>query len=104
MLLAAISLDRIELGMLLIVAFSVGLAAVLATISLGIVVARQLFERLSGALGGSAGGGRLRQALRVARPGGPLPLALGLAGALTLVSVGTLLTLRALTRPELLGV
>ncbi len=45
-LLAAISLDRIGLGFLLIVAFSVGLAAVLALVSLLLVDARQLLALL----------------------------------------------------------
>ncbi len=107
-LLAAISLDRIELGMLLIVAFSVGLALVLATVSLGVVYARRLLERVGGALGGSGGGsrrdGRLGRALRLARPDGPLPIALGVSGALVLVSVGVFLSLRALSQPELLGI
>ena len=107
-LLAAISLDRIELGMLLIVAFSVGLAVVLATISLGVVYARRLLEHVGGALGGPGGGarrdGRLGRALRLARPDGPLPIALGVSGALVLVSVGVFLSLRALSQPELLGI
>ena len=45
-LLAAISLDRIGLGFLLIVAFSVGLAVVLALVSLVLVYARRLLAWL----------------------------------------------------------
>ena len=103
-LLAAISLDRIELGMLLIVAFSVGLAVVLAAISLGVVYARRLLEHVGDAFGGSRRDGRLGRALRLARPDGPLPIALGVSGALVLVSVGVFLSLRALSQPELLGI
>jgi nickel/cobalt exporter len=54
--LSAIALHRVAFGMLLIVAFSVGLAAVLTGIGLLLVYARRLFEhfptsgRLLGAL------------------------------------------------------
>lgn len=44
-LLGAIALNRVALGMLLIVAFSVGLASVLTGIGLLLVYARRLFER-----------------------------------------------------------
>ncbi len=47
LLLSAISLDRLEFGMVLVVAFSVGLAAVLTGIGLLMVYARRLFERFS---------------------------------------------------------
>jgi ABC-type nickel/cobalt efflux system permease component RcnA len=47
-LLAAISLHRVAFGLLLIVAFSVGLAAVLIAIGLLIVYARQLVARFRG--------------------------------------------------------
>jgi len=47
LLLGAISLDRLELGMLLVVAFSFGLAAVLTAIGMALVYARRLFERHS---------------------------------------------------------
>ena len=100
-LLAAISLDRIELGLLLIVAFSVGLAAVLAAVSLGVVYARRLLEGLSGAFSGAHRGGRLGRTLALARPGGPLPVALGVSGALVLISVGVFLSVRALSQPGL---
>jgi nickel/cobalt transporter (NicO) family protein len=47
LLLGAISLGRLELGMLLVAAFSVGLAAVLTAIGLLLVYARRAFERYS---------------------------------------------------------
>ncbi len=47
LLLSAISLDRLEFGMVLVVAFSVGLAAVLTGIGLLMVYARRFFERFS---------------------------------------------------------
>jgi ABC-type nickel/cobalt efflux system permease component RcnA len=45
LLLGAISLERVGFGMVLVVAFSVGLAAVLTAIGLLLVYARRLFER-----------------------------------------------------------
>ncbi|MEX0683274.1 MAG: hypothetical protein WD904_08085 [Dehalococcoidia bacterium] len=90
-LLAAVSLGRIGLGIALIVAFSVGLSAVLAGISLGLLYARQVIDRV-------------RAHPLVAR----VPLAasltgesaivrvLPLTGAVVLVGVGAVLTLRAL--------
>ncbi len=45
LLLGAISLDRLELGMILVVAFSFGLATVLTAIGLLLVYARRYFER-----------------------------------------------------------
>jgi nickel/cobalt transporter (NicO) family protein len=47
LLLGAISLDRLELGMILVFAFSFGLAAVLTAIGLALVYARRFFERTS---------------------------------------------------------
>jgi ABC-type nickel/cobalt efflux system permease component RcnA len=47
LLLAAISLGRLEFGMLLVVAFSLGLAGVLTGIGLLLVYARRIFERFS---------------------------------------------------------
>ena len=102
-LLAAISLDRIELGMLLIVAFSVGLATVLAAVSLGVVYARRLLERVSMTVPGSTRDGRLGRALRIARPDGPLSVLLGVSAVLVLVTVGMFLSLRALTRRSCWG-
>lgn len=47
LLLAAISLGRLEFGMVLVVAFSLGLAGVLTGIGLLLVYARRVFERFS---------------------------------------------------------
>jgi ABC-type nickel/cobalt efflux system permease component RcnA len=47
LLLGAISLDRLELGIVLVTAFSVGLAAVLTAIGLLLVYARRIFDRVS---------------------------------------------------------
>lgn len=102
-LLAAISLDRIGLGFLLIVAFSVGLAGVLALVSLALVYARRLLAWISSRRW------QLRQhpyigwAFGKVNPTGLLTV-LPLGGALVLVTVGLLLTARALSQPGLLGV
>ena len=45
-MLGAIALGRVAFGLLLIVAFSAGLAAVLTTVGLVLVYARHLFDRL----------------------------------------------------------
>lgn len=102
-LLAAVSLHRIGLGLLLIVAFSVGLAAVLALVSLALVYGRRLLDRPAergarlrghpyvGWLAGGVGSeGRLLRLLPV-------------GGALALVAVGLALAARALSHPGLLG-
>jgi nickel/cobalt transporter (NicO) family protein len=47
LLLGAISLDRLEFGMVLVLAFSAGLAIVLTGIGLLMIYARKLFERFS---------------------------------------------------------
>ena len=60
-LLSAISLNRVGLGLLMIVAFSLGLALVLMAIGLLMVYARGFMERLGG-------GGRLWQTLPVFSP------------------------------------
>ena len=101
-LLAAVSLDRIGLGVLLIVAFSVGLAAVLTLVSLALLYSRRVFEWLgrrrqpaSGSpsegwlsTGTSAGTSAM---LRVAP----------LGGAVALLAIGLVLTVRALMQPGL---
>jgi nickel/cobalt exporter len=97
-LLAAVSLHRIGLGIALIVSFSVGLATVLAGISLGLLFFRGAMDGLS----------RLASATRVPiisriAPSlageGVIVRALPMAGALALVAVGLLLTLSALGQP-----
>ena len=58
-LLSAIALHRVAFGMLLIVAFSLGLASVLTGIGLALVYARRLFDNFPS-------DGRLLRALPVA--------------------------------------
>jgi nickel/cobalt transporter (NicO) family protein len=79
-LLSAIALHRVALGLALIVAFSVGLAATITTIGLVAVLARRAFSRL--------------------RLDGRLIRALPAASALAIVAVGVGITLNAL--PEVL--
>jgi len=99
-LLAALSLNRIGLGLLLIVSFSVGLAAVLTMVSLTLVYVRQLLDWL----------GRSRPSLGRANQIGPFGNAGAVAvfvrlapigGAFGLVAVGLMLTIRALSQPGL---
>jgi len=99
-LLAALSLNRIGLGLLLIVSFSVGLAAVLTLVSLTLVCARRLLDWLGrtrsslGPLGhiGAIGNGSAASMLVRLVP---------VAGAFGLLGVGVLLTIRALSQPGL---
>ena len=97
-LLAAVSLDRIGLGLLLIIAFSVGLAAVLTLVSLALLYSRRAIEWL----------GRRRQAAAGMRPGGWIGAATSAAGRLVpvggavgLLAIGLVLTVRALMQPGL---
>jgi nickel/cobalt transporter (NicO) family protein len=99
-LLAAVSLDRIGLGLLLIVAFSVGLAAVLTLVSLALLYARRFVEWLNHRK--SASGKRSY----VSSVGGILGSAVvlriaPLGSALALVVIGSVLTVRALMAPGL---
>ena len=99
-LVAAISLHRIGLGLLLIVSFSVGLAAVLTLVSLTLVYARRLLDWLRRS---RPSFGRVN-ALGVARNAGAVTVVVRLApigGAFGLVAVGLLLTIRALSQPGL---
>jgi nickel/cobalt transporter (NicO) family protein len=98
-LLAAVSLDRIGLGVLLIVAFSVGLALVLTLVSLALLYARSFLHwlgarRRASELDPSAGwiSGAGSTALLKLAPMG---------GAVALVAVGVVLTVRALAAPGL---
>jgi ABC-type nickel/cobalt efflux system permease component RcnA len=75
-LLGAIAQGQIALGMLLIVAFSAGLAATLVALGLAVVHAGRLLERVP--------------------VGGRLALALPTASALVIVVVGIVLTVRAI--------
>ena len=75
-LLAAISLHRVSYGLLLIVAFSIGLAATITGIALVAVTARRAFNRMSFQ--------------------GPLIRALPAASALVIIALGIAMTVRAL--------
>jgi ABC-type nickel/cobalt efflux system permease component RcnA len=97
-LLAAVSLHRIGLGIALIVSFSVGLATVLACISLGLLFFRGAMDGLSRRVSAT----RLPIISRIAPSlagEGIIVRALPMAGALALVVVGVLLTLSALGQP-----
>lgn len=97
-LLAAVSLHRIGLGIALIVSFSVGLATVLASISLGLLFFRQVVD----ACGQRVSTTRLPFVSRLApaiTSEGIIVRALPMTGAIALVGVGTLLTLSALGQP-----
>jgi nickel/cobalt exporter len=85
-LLGAIAQHEIALGLLLIVAFSLGLAGTLTGLGLAVVYARMLLPRL-GSVRMSAGAGR-----RLARVAAALPA----ASAVVIVGVGCLLTVNAL--------
>jgi ABC-type nickel/cobalt efflux system permease component RcnA len=76
LLLGAISLHRIGYGLVLVVAFSVGLAGVITAIGLLVLYARRLVERLP--LGG--------------RVAGAVPV----ASALVIVGIGVVLMTRAI--------
>lgn len=98
-LLAAVSLDRIGLGLLLIVAFSVGLATVLTLVSLALLFARRFLQWLGerkGIRGFSPQGGWITGVGSAAF----LHLA-PLGGAVALIAVGAVLTARALAAPGL---
>lgn len=98
-LLAAISLDRIGLGLLLITAFSVGLAAVLTAVCLGLIFARRVIDWFGARQRSGAGfllGGVVQRLSQ-----GALLRVVPLGGAGTLIVVGTLLTVRALSQPGL---
>jgi nickel/cobalt exporter len=85
-LLGAISQHEVALGLLLIVAFSLGLAGTLTALGLAVVYARKLLPRLGGLrLGGGAGRGLSRVAT-----------ALPAASAVVIVGVGCLLTANAI--------
>lgn len=97
-LLAAVSLHRIGLGIALIVSFSVGLAVVLAGISLGLLFFKQAMDAV----------GRRAQSLNVPlvprivgsfSAEGAAMRVLPLTGAVVLLVVGIALTLRALGQP-----
>jgi ABC-type nickel/cobalt efflux system permease component RcnA len=75
-LLSAVALHRVGLGLALILAFSVGLAATITCIGLVAVLATRTFGRLS--------------------PDGPVVRALPAASAALILAVGVVITARAL--------
>ena len=97
-LLAAVALDRIGLGIALIVSFSLGLATVLAGISLGLLFFRGAMDGLSRRVSMT----RLPFVASIApslSSEGIVVRALPMVGATALLVVGVLLTLSALGRP-----
>lgn len=95
-LLAAVSLDRVGLGIGLIVAFSVGLATVLAMVSLVLIYARQGADWLSRNIPMTGG---LATRFTGAMSGeGFIVRVAPVAGACALVIVGVFLTARALSQ------
>jgi nickel/cobalt transporter (NicO) family protein len=99
-LLAAVSLDRIGLGVLLIVAFSIGLAAVLAVVALALLYVRRFLDWLNDR--GPASGDRSYASTARAKLGSTAILRIApLGGALALVAIGSVLTIRALMAPGL---
>jgi ABC-type nickel/cobalt efflux system permease component RcnA len=99
-LLAAVSLDRIGLGVLLIVAFSAGLAAVLTLVSLALLYARRALEWLNRRRSASGDGSWLGAQSGMLGSAGILRIA-PLGGALALLAIGSVLTVRALMAPGL---
>ena len=98
-LLAAVSLDRSGLGLLLIVAFSIGLATVLTLVSLALLYVRRFLQWLAerkGFRGASPQGGWITT-------GGSATLLhlAPLGGAVALIAVGAMLMTRALAAPGL---
>jgi nickel/cobalt transporter (NicO) family protein len=97
-LIAAVSLHRIGLGIALIIAFSAGLATVLASISLGLLVFRGVMDSMSARISSTRVPFVARWATSLSSEG-ILVRTLPMAGAVALVVVGLLLTLRALGQP-----
>ncbi len=93
-LLAAVSLDRIGLGFALIVAFSAGLAMVLAGISIGLMWARSALDWI-GKRAGRGGNGGIVASL-ASSDGAVMRVAPAIA-SVGLLAVGVFLTARALS-------
>ena len=93
-MLSAVSLHRVGFGLVLIVAFSVGLATVLTGIGFALVFARTLPDRmpLLRRFGARANGGVARFAIA----------AIPVASALAVVLAGAVVTLRALSQQGIL--
>lgn len=100
-LLAAVSLDRIGLGILLIMAFSVGLAAVLTLVCLGLIYARRFLDWMASRQGAADGNSHLGWiALQLGAEDGLFRIA-PVGGAVALMAVGFLLTIRAISQGPL---
>src|SRR5206468_11983957 len=97
-LVAAVSLNRIGLGLLLIISFSVGLAAVLTLVSLTLVYFRRLLDWL-GRARGSFGPLAYIPPVASGAAAGVLVRLASIGGAFGLLGVGILLTIRALSQP-----
>lgn len=95
-LLAAVSLDRIGLGILLIAAFSMGLAAILTVVCLSLVYVRRIVDVLSSRGRGVATHPLFAWATGNASGEGVLTTVVPTFGAVVLTAIGGLLTLRAL--------
>src|SRR3989441_2298799 len=99
-LLAAVSLNRIGLGLLLIVAFSLGLAAVLTLVCLGLIYPRRFLGWISARRRSPAGQSSLRRL--ASRVGSQTILRVApVGGAFALMAVGLVLTVRALSQADL---
>jgi len=100
-LLAAVSLDRIGLGLLLIVAFSVGLALVLTLVCLGLIYMRRFLDWLNARKSGLAVYPYLGWvAANLSSEAGLMRIA-PVGGAFALMAVGLVLTIRALSQQDL---
>jgi ABC-type nickel/cobalt efflux system permease component RcnA len=95
-LLAAVSLDRIGLGILLIVAFSIGLAAVLTLVSLALVYARRTIDWLASRGSRFAANPVLTWVTGNGTNQGAIATVIPTIAAFALTAVGLLLTIRAL--------
>ena len=95
-LLAAVSLDRIGLGILLIVAFSVGLAAVLTLVSLVLVYARRTIDWLASRGNRIAANPVLTWVTGNGSSNGAIATVIPTLAAFALTGVGLVLTVRAL--------
>src|SRR5438093_11541772 len=100
-LLAAVSLNRIGLGLLLIVAFSLGLAAVLTLVCLGLIYARRFLDWMSARKSSPAGNSYLSQLAGTIGSETILVRVIPVGGAFALMAVGLILTVRALSQSDL---
>jgi len=100
-LLAAVSLNRIGLGLLLIVAFSLGLAVVLTLVCLGLIYARRFLDWMSARKSSPAGNSYLSRLAGTIGSETILVRVVPVGGALALMAVGLILTVRALSQSDL---